>query len=63
MAIGNRKQPPLHGGAEDPVGGRNATSPRNLWISMSCGCGAAGLRFEYELAGPDIKNECCTGCL
>ncbi|EJC83647.1 hypothetical protein Rleg4DRAFT_6605 [Rhizobium leguminosarum bv. trifolii WSM2297] len=29
---------------------------------MSCGCEVTGLRFEHELAGPDIKNKCCTEC-
>ncbi|RFB84173.1 hypothetical protein B5K08_28130 [Rhizobium leguminosarum bv. trifolii] len=41
---------------------RNATSPRSAWISMSCSCGVAGLRFEHEFAGSDIKTECCTKC-
>ncbi len=29
---------------------------------MSCGCGAAGLRFEHELAAPDIENEYDAKC-
>ncbi|MBP2491360.1 hypothetical protein JOH50_007156 [Rhizobium leguminosarum] len=35
---------------------RGGYIPRNAWVSMSCGCNVAGLRFEYEPARPEIEN-------